>query len=284
MKEKTISEFMLERFWLKELDPQDKKEVEEALEKDSSLRSALVQLEVSDNELRLRYPASSVGIKSENIINFPQKRFVSVKVKISILAAAILLCVLLPFFIINRNSAHITDVSMVNDFQADRIMTDRLKTDHLKGQLPAGSEFFIYLKGDIEASLSQTNLNSQKFLREGDTVQLAYKAPAGTQYYGVIFSIDGRSVVTMHYPYLRGESSLLVSGRQVFLNEAYTLDDAPFYEVFVFVVCEQPLDINAVNAEAQKIARRAAAPEQINEISKEVFNTCEIETIMVLKR
>jgi hypothetical protein len=76
----------------------------------------------------------------------------------------------------------------------------------------------------------------------------------------------------------------LVSGRQVFLTEAYTLDDAPDYEVFVFVVSEQPLDVNAVNAEAQRIARKTGIPEQIKELSKEAFSECEIETIMVLKK
>jgi hypothetical protein len=278
MKEKTISMFMLERYRLDELNPQDKKEVEEALAGDNSLRLALAQLEASDNELRLRYPASSVGIKNENIIPFWQKRFAGAKVKITILAAAILLCVLLPVFMYNRNTADISVVSAVNDFHND------FQIDRPKGQPPTGSEIFIYLKGDEQTQFAAANLQNHKLLKEGDTVQLAYTAPAGTQYYGVIFSIDGRSVVTMHYPYLRGESSFLVSGKRTFLNEAYTLDDAPDYEVFVFVVCDQPLDVNAVNAQAQKIARKAGTPEQIKEMSKEVFSACEIETIMVLKR
>jgi hypothetical protein len=279
MREKTISAFTLERYKLEELNLQDKKEVEEALAKDGDLRSALAGLEASDNELRLRYPALSMDFHSDNIIHFPKKRFVSKKIKISLLAAAILLCILLPFFILNRNTANITIASAVNDFQ-----TDRPNTDRAKGQLPTGSEILIYLKGDSEAALLEAELQNQKLLQEGDTIQLAYKAPAGLQYYGVIFSVDGRSVVTMHFPYLRGQSSLLVSGRQVFLTEAYTLDDAPDYEVFVFVVSEQPLDVNAVNAEAQKIARKTGMPEQIKELSKEAFSECEIETIMVLKR
>jgi hypothetical protein len=274
MKEKTISAFMLERYRLDELNLQDKKEVEEALAKDSSLYDTLAQLESSDNDLRLRYPASSLGLQKENIIPFPQKRFAGAKVKIPILAAAILLCVLLPVFILYRNSKNITVTSGVNNFYLDRP----------KGQLPTGSEILIYLKGDEEAAFSGANLQNQILLKEGDTVQLAYKAPAGSQYYGVIFSIDGRSVVTMHYPYLKGQSSLLVSGRQIFLNEAYTLDDAPLYEVFVFVVCEQSLDINAVSMEARKIAQKAGTPEQIKQMSKEVFSSCEIETIMVLKK
>jgi hypothetical protein len=284
MREKTISAFTLERYKLEELDLQDKKEVEEALAKDDTLRSALEGLETSDNELRLRYPALSMDFHSDNIIHFPGKRFASKKIKISLLAAAILLCILLPFFILNRNTANITIASAVNDSKMEYLKMDRPNTDRAKGQLPTGSEILIYLKGDSEAALLEAELHNQKLLQEGDTIQLAYKAPAGLQYYGVIFSVDGRSVVTMHYPYLRGQSSLLVSGRQVFLNEAYTLDDAPDYEVFVFVVSEQPLDVNAVGAEAQKIARKTGMPEQIKELSKEAFSECEVETIMVLKR
>jgi len=272
MKEKSISVFMLERYRLNELNSRDKKEVESVLAKDGALRSILEELDKSDSELRLRYPSVPVGQKNENTGRFPKKRFTGAKLKISVLIAAILLCALLPVFIINRNAANI-------DFKADRP----------KGQLPAGSEIFIYLKGDFqtalqEATFLEAKLPNQKLLREGDTVQLAYIAPAGAQYYGVIFSIDGRDVVTMHYPYQKGQSPLLVSGRQTFLNEAYTLDDAPDYEVFVFVVCEQPLDVNMVRTEAQRIADKAKTPEQIKEISKKVFNTCEIETITVLKK
>ncbi|MDR0301649.1 MAG: hypothetical protein LBI04_04955 [Treponema sp.] len=273
MKEKGISIFMLECYRLDELNPQDKKEVEDALAKDAGLRSALEELDKSDRELRLRYPASSVGIEE---LAFQKKRFTMAKIKVSILAAAVLLCVLLPVFILNKKTTGITIVASIDekDFQTDRP----------KGQLPTGSEIFIYLKGDTKEALHETDLHNRRLLHEGDTVQLAYTAPAGAQYYGVIFSIDGRSVVTTHYPYLRGQSSLLVSGRQTFLDEAYTLDDAPDYEVFVFVVSEQPLDPNTVNAQAEKIAHKAGTAEQIKEISEEVFNACEIETITVLKK
>jgi len=126
-------------------------------------------------------------------------------------------------------------------------------------------------------------------LREGATVQLAYTAPSG-EYYGVIFSIDGRQTVTMHYPYRDGQSSLLVSGKHTFLSEAYTLDDAPLYEVFIMVISGKPLNAETVLGEAQKIAQTGNTYQGytklnvIEERSRAVFKDCEVEIITILKQ
>ena len=124
-------------------------------------------------------------------------------------------------------------------------------------------------------------------LAEGSTVQLAYTVPIGEEYYGVIFSIDGRSEVTMHYPYRMGQSPLLVSGRQTLLNEAYTLDDAPGYEIFVMVVSTEALEAASVLRTARSIAVKAAGsavPEAaIKEECAGLFSDCDIKIATVLK-
>jgi hypothetical protein len=156
--------------------------------------------------------------------------------------------------------------------------------DRAKGAVLAGAELSLFLKGGMEIPLADHAL-----LGEGDTVQLAYTASTGERY-GVIFSIDGRSLVTMHYPYWKGQSSLLVSGKRTFLEEAYTLDDAPDYEVFVMVVSEEPLDAEAVLRKAQMIAANSGFPEiksqdvkSIEDKSRAAFESCEVETVTVLK-
>jgi hypothetical protein len=146
-----------------------------------------------------------------------------------------------------------------------------LQTDRTKGLadlLPV--ELSLYLKGEEEVVLSD-----QTVLEKGNTVQLAYTVPAGTEHYGVIFSVDGRAAVTMHYPYRKGQSSLLVSGKRTFLDEAYILDDAPDYEIFVMVVSEKPLDVDEILGEAQTI---------IEEKNNAAFADCEVETITIFKK
>ena len=86
----------------------------------------------------------------------------------------------------------------------------------------------------------------------------------------------------MHYPYQKEQSSLLVSGKRTFLKEAYTLDDAPGYEIFIFVVSQEPLDAKAIFWEAGIIAEKSNANE-IEKLSKAIFVNCEVETITLLK-
>jgi len=195
-----------------------------------------------------------------------------------IVAAGLILCLALPlvFYLRAQNQAHgITGIAQ--DTSVDRA----------KGAILSHAELSVYLKGDTELLLSD-----QAVLGEGSTVQLAYTAPAGERY-GVIFSIDGRSEVTMHYPYRRGQPSLLVTGRHTFLSEAYTLDDAPFYELFVMVVSEKPMNAEAVLLEAQQIAKTedlASADLSSDEGKKRIFGArnifdgCDVETLKVLKK
>jgi hypothetical protein len=133
-------------------------------------------------------------------------------------------------------------------------------------------------------------------LTEGNTIQLAYTVPAESRHYGVIFSIDGRSVVTMHYPYRLGQSSLMVSGRRTLLREAYTLDDAPYFEIFVMVISEKPLNTETILERAQEFAALLPTTENMNvselsdaasifieEKSKAAFENCHVEIVTMLK-
>ncbi len=275
MKENTISAFMLESYRLGELSLENKKAVEDALISDNVLRDRLEDLAKSDEELRLLYPYASLNLGKTKSVKFPQRRSSGSRFKISIgvsagfaALAAVLLFLFLPAFNILRNN-NTVNLTAYNDF-----------TDRPKGQgtiEPLDVELFIYLKE------KQDSLPDKSALREGNTVQLAYSAPAGAERYGVIFSIDGRGSVTMHYPYRTEQSSLLISGKRTFLNEAYTLDDAPDYEVFVFVVSNEPLNIEDVISGAEKMAGEAVSADDIETETVSAFAGCEVETITVLK-
>jgi hypothetical protein len=258
--------------------------LEEAFSTDENVRCRLIVLDESDRELRNRYPVEFLDLKSSR----PPKMRFSGKwkwlptnlPKQGKIAAAILLCFALPlvFYLRLQSQAEAHGITaLAHESSADRA----------KGAVLSHAELSVYLKSD-----SEILLGDQAVLGEGNTVQLAYTAPVG-ECYGVIFSIDGRSEVTMHYPYRTGQSPLLVSGKRTFLSEAYTLDDAPFYEVFVMVVSEKPLDAETVLLEAQNIAKTedlASVDLRSDEGKEHVFGTravfsgCEVETVKLLKK
>jgi len=298
MENSKVSNFTLERYRLGELLPEDRKALEEALAADENVRSRLIILDESDRELRSRYPAEFLkrGVYqalSDKLLQSSRpaelrlpgkgKRLLARAARVQMpgkIAAAILLSLVLPFvyYLRVQNQANARGVPG---------LTQESPTDRAKGAVLSHVELSVFLKGDSEILLSD-----QAVLGEGNTVQLAYTAPVG-ELYGVIFSIDGRSEVTMHYPYRRGQSSALVSGKRTFLSDAYTLDDAPFYEVFVMVVSEKPLNAEAVLQEAQSIAKTddlASVDLHSDEGKKQVFGTrdvfdgCEVETLKVLKK
>ena len=80
-------------------------------------------------------------------------------------------------------------------------------------------------------------------VRAGDLLQVSYHAGGAAQ--GVIVSLDGAGVVTLHHPTSSEGATQLGAGGAVSLPNAYELDDAPGYERFFFVTGED-LDVDAV--------------------------------------
>jgi hypothetical protein len=102
-------------------------------------------------------------------------------------------------------------------------------------------------------------------VRAGDQLQLAYVA-AGRRY-GTILSIDGRGVVTQHYPEGRGNESAdftlppksREAGGPTALAHAYALDDAPDFERFFFVTSDTPFDLERLLVSARAFAADSRA-------------------------
>jgi hypothetical protein len=160
--------------------------------------------------------------------------------------------------------------------------------DRLKGNTgaygPDGAlaELSVYLQSGPQSGQGPegTGLADGAILHEGNTIQLAYRVSGGAEQYGVIFSIDGRSALTVHYPCREGQSARLITGRRIALDEAYTLDDAPDYEIFFFVVSDKPLDTGKILKSAGELARNPGAS---MEAGKRVFRQYRLRTVKIRK-
>lgn len=96
-------------------------------------------------------------------------------------------------------------------------------------------------------------LHDGSMAREGDLVQISYMA-AGN-HYGVVVSLDGSGVVTLHHPERPETRATLVAHGEHALDHAYELDDAEPYERFVFVTSgDEPLEPAVVVAAARSLA------------------------------
>ncbi|MFN3202603.1 MAG: hypothetical protein ACE366_29700 [Bradymonadia bacterium] len=104
-------------------------------------------------------------------------------------------------------------------------------------------------------------LNVEDSVSEGDVLQVSYHA-AGRSH-GVIVSIDGRGVASLHFPSTPDGSTALETHQQgrsvVSLPHSYELDDAPRYERFFFVTSADPIDVEEILSRAEALARQADA-------------------------
>lgn len=114
----------------------------------------------------------------------------------------------------------------------------------------------VRVKGDPRLLLyrmerdSATELADGVIASEGDRIQVKYLAAKAR--YGVIFSLDGRGSVTLHFPESSGLEPLLVQGEAQSLSHSYELDDAPQFERFYFVTSSSPIDVASVLSSAKK--------------------------------
>ncbi|MEZ4382172.1 MAG: hypothetical protein R3A79_12550 [Nannocystaceae bacterium] len=93
---------------------------------------------------------------------------------------------------------------------------------------------------------------------EGDVLQVSYIAAGAT--HGVIVSIDGRGVVTQHFPSPGSPPAAahLEQGGAIPLSSAYELDDAPDFERFFLVTAAAELDVDAIVRAAEQLGRTPA--------------------------
>jgi hypothetical protein len=100
-------------------------------------------------------------------------------------------------------------------------------------------------------------LEQDAVARAGDLLQLRYDS--GRHSYGVIASVDGAGVVTLHFPSSEDAppEATAMAKRSTVLPHAYALDDAPKFERFFFITANEPIDVQQSLAALRALARRS---------------------------
>ena len=217
---------------------------EKDLDKDS-LRENLKMLEDSDRAILEKYKPEdmarqikgkmekSQGEKNREI-PFTKPSGKSRMMLLIPAAAMILFSVLLPTMIL-RN---------------DRVGDDREFT-RVKGMEEPRLKVYRKLEGESE------ELTENSSAAESDLIQLGYRISSPR--YGMILSIDGRGVVTRHFPEEDNEAVLLKTGGEQLLPFSYELDDAPDFETFYLITSEEAFS-------AEKVVDTIAGAARKNEI------------------
>jgi hypothetical protein len=236
--EREIPDWQLERYLLGELPEELKEKIEKRLEKDTSLRKRLDALRASNQEILSSYPPELMAGRIEKGYRErygkrrarAPRRPVLKRMVLALSFAAAAVAVLLPLR------------SLLQEGEESG-PEEGLRLKGLEAHL------VVYRKtgGGIER-LERGTLTS-----EGDVIQLSYVA--GPANYGVIYSIDGRGTVTLHFPEsLRDNAPKLQRRGEVSLPYAYQLDDAPSFERFFFVTSTDAFPIAEVEKAVNTLA------------------------------
>lgn len=226
-----IPELLLERFRLNELPRDEAVRIEQRLKTDADLQERLDALERSDDEIARQYPddwlAQRVRALMPVVDAADERRPGGVRrfaIASALAAAALVAIVALPWGAVSP--------------AAD--------DNRVKGGTPSLTVYRHTPQG------SETLADGAR-ARAGDLLRVGYVS--GGRGYGVILSIDGRGIVTLHLPPDGGRAASLRGGGTILLDNAYELDDAPAWERFYFVTGAQAFDV----APVMDAARRAAA-------------------------
>jgi hypothetical protein len=236
-----IPDYLLEQYALGELPPGQMAELHEMVSTDSSLATRLDALHASNRAILHRHPPDEFAklVKLRHRIDAvasdeharqrsKHRRFL---ITAPAFAAALILVVIL-------SQSHEPTDGRTRSIHGMEYTREKGLEPHLK----------IFRKVDDDAEL----LTSDSMARNGDVLQIAYVAHGSP--FGVIISIDGRGVVTLHYPDGPTCSTRLEQDGEIHVPHAYEIDDAPNFERFFFITGTFPIEVGSILAAAKRLA------------------------------
>lgn len=238
---------MLERFLLNELEQTDRDMINENLKNDPVLRKRLEELKLSNEEILFKYRPAAISQKImekfQGKYQAPVQKMEKIRsrkpLKFNIaLAISSFATIIMVVFILGPGYFKQTEtVSEITRFKGDSL------------------KLYIYKKQ--HNNVIKLVENDRVF--EGDVLQISYfvtGAGAAVENYGMIFSLDGRGEVTLHFPQTGQNAQKLFPNKKVYLENSYQLDDAPGFEQFFLVTSEKLFNIKNIldTVEIQKPA------------------------------
>jgi hypothetical protein len=262
----SVSKFLLERYNLGEVTPDEKQRVDAALrgEEGGTVTAELAALRESDRAIREGYLQKRISSteRFRKPSAFPGRKF-----RIGAVAAV-------------AGAVLLTATAAVSMYYRNASFGIRAK-----GGVSERAHLLAYLRTEGTPYLRSEGFGTVVALHEGDALQLGYQI-AENAAYGTIFSIDGWKAVTLHYPYSETGDTRLTAGRKTALDEAYVLDGAPFFEIFFFVTSGSSLDAAEILEKARETAGSAEHIEDVREIEKAIrkrFKQYDITVLTVAK-
>ncbi len=239
-----VPDYLLEQYALGELPAPEMAALDRRLAADSALRSRLDRLRVSNEEILARYPARPFAAAVERRVaaeggrRAPERRSGLPRgrpwltITPALAAAAVVLLLLV------RTGP--PDVAPAGTPAAAPEATRE------KG---SGAHLCVYRHVGEQVEV----LAERQVVQKGDVLQLSY-VPMGRPH-GAIVSIDGRGMVTLHFPPAPAQSTRLRESGETLLPHAYELDDAPDFERFFLVTAGGPIDVPTLLAVARRLAQ-----------------------------
>ena len=231
-----IPDLILERFLLEVLEPERAENIRKLVVKDKELRNRVESIKKSNLEILTRYTPEKMAAQIQEKYRQEKSKVVAKRqsgwvFSLSGLAAA---AIFLFIFLLPAVQTYLQDI------------------------WNPGSGDYIGIKGNARISIYRKNqdgvelLFNNSIVYEHDLIRLSYFA--ANFKYGIIFSIDGRGTVTLHYPSETRASTKIENEQEVYLDQAYELDDAPLFERFFFVTSENELSARLILNVAQQLA------------------------------
>lgn len=263
MSEDQFSAYYLERYVLGEIPEEIAEKIRKKAEGDTKLLAELEAIKASNREVLARYPqdrfreeldafadqerkaSKSPSLKrTERIITKSFSRY-SRKPILALSTAAAALLVFL-FVVLPTLNDHSPLTKSLETIQADPVDKILVKGEDVVDLTK--TQILVYRKKGDSVELME---NSQKAWA-GDLLQLAYVS--ANEGYGVVFSIDGRGLVSLHFPAEREGSTQLEQHRKIVLPTAIELDDAPDFERFFLITAGAPLNVPQILEMAGNLA------------------------------
>jgi hypothetical protein len=240
-------DLLIEKYRLGELTEEERENFDKNYPDADGLRKCIEELEASDELILEKYPPGKMAALIEartaegNSGTKPSsniRKFRIVKYTAMAAAAALVLVIGLSFYTPATSTGGMIEASQ------------QLSAERVKGLKPS---LKIYRRRGESAEI----IENRDTAAENDLLQIEYIA--GSFRYGVIFSIDGRGMLTMHYPTYEGIAAELDHNGAVLLPYAYELDDAPEFERFFFITGGGSFDIDEVLDAAHELASNGRA-------------------------